>query len=408
MWGELAFVLKTTKYEGGTMNWQRGLNRLAIGTVVTVLMLAAIPVAAASTASVVSGVVFYEAEEGEANDLAVSVTDQGDIRFGETSLEPKAGPGCHKTMYPHVVLCDGAGTVLLSVDVKDGSDSVWLVQDVGVPNVHSIHIPASVALGDGDDTFSGIPELRSTVVAGAGDDFADFASTALGGPGFDRIRGTPANDNLNGGSGADFIEGSCGNDQIDGEAGADELHGELAYGALCPKDALNRDSLRGGNGNDSLDGGVGENRLVGGRGADVFWGAGQDWVVYADRTVGVRVSLDGFANDGEDLNRDGIGEERDNVKPSIELVIGGRGADSFVGNSSGNGFFAGPGNDHAYGQGGPDGLYGDSGSDHLYGNAGNDGLFGGAGNDYLFGGLGYDRCSGGSGTNSLSSCEDTF
>ena len=55
-------------------------------------------------------------------------------------------------------------------------------------------------------------------------------------------------------------------------------------------------------------------------------GAGRDTVSYAGRTVAVRVSLDGLANDGSPAFR-----EADNVGPlrDVEHVIGGRGNDAF-------------------------------------------------------------------------------
>lgn len=88
------------------------------------------------------------------------------------------------------------------------------------------------------------------------------------------------------------------------------------------------------------------------------------------------------------------------------LSVGLTGFDLYLGNSSGNSFDAGKGNDFIVGDSGDDTLSGGVGSDYLIGGSGNDYLYGeslfGGGvvgdNDYLEGGAGNDFLVGGGGS----------
>jgi Ca2+-binding RTX toxin-like protein len=146
------------------------------------------------------------------------------------------------------------------------------------------------------------------------------------------------------------------------------------------------DSLRGAAGNDLLNGGDGNDALSGGPGADVFnGGGGIDTAIYEERTAGLRISLDGVANDGQL-------DEHDNVKPDVENVVGGRGNDAIVGSEASN---------RLDGRGGNDSIGGGAGNDQLLGAGGNDLLNGGAGNDRLDGGEGTDALNGSDGNDGL-------
>jgi Ca2+-binding RTX toxin-like protein len=83
----------------------------------------------------------------------------------------------------------------------------------------------------------------------------------------------------------------------------------------------------------------------------------------------VIVDLDGIADDGE-------ANERDNVAPDVEDVIGGLGSDTLIGSSAAN---------RLLGYGGDDRLIGLDGTDELSGGTGADTLLGGLGNDALDG-----------------------
>jgi diguanylate cyclase (GGDEF)-like protein len=110
------------------------------------------------------------------------------------------------------------------------------------------------------------------------------------------------------------------------------------------------DALYGSGGKDSLDGGDGNDTLGGGFGGDsIKGGPGNDTVTYSYFTFPVAVSLDGVANDG-------IQNDRSNVATDVENVIGGRGADTLVGNGFSNMLDGGPGRDVLRADGGDDSV----------------------------------------------------
>jgi Ca2+-binding RTX toxin-like protein len=215
-----------------------------------------------------------------------------------------------------------------------------------------------------------------------------------------------------------ILFGGAGTDSLLGGDGADQLRGEA-----------NNDTLRGGKGNDTLDGGDGNNSLLGddgndsmtaGLGSDNFdGGAGIDTVSYSTRTAGVKVSIDNVANDGQPLIvfPFPIHSEADNVRTTVENVIGGAGSDTITaqpglvsnrliglggndrldGGDGNDVLLGGDGDDQLIGRGGNDQLSGDNGNDLIFGGAGNDSITGGAGNDTISGGLGVDRMKGDSG-----------
>lgn len=154
-----------------------------------------------------------------------------------------------------------------------------------------------------------------------------------------------------------------------------------------------------GDGNDELtvtgiaatvNGGPGDDRISfpnhrltvdGGPGAD-FMRARDGGVTYADRTVGVSVSPDGVANDGEP-------GEGDDVGPTFDRIEGGSGDDEL------HAIDAPEFRTWIYGSSGNDRLFGGPGADELIGAGGDDSLLGAAGRDELDGGLGGDLLRGG-------------
>jgi Ca2+-binding RTX toxin-like protein len=171
-----------------------------------------------------------------------------------------------------------------------------------------------------------------------------------------------------------FLYGQAGNDVLEGAARA-------APGWLA-----------GGPGDDTLRAGPGGDELFGGPGADVMASpfGGQSYAVYSNRARGVRVDLNGLADDG-------YPDERDNVGVDVRQVSGGHGADVLVGNSRRQLFYGGEGDDVIRGLGGDDLLNGYLGDDLLVGGSGADLLEGGLGNDRLAGGQGPDRLEGAGG-----------
>jgi Ca2+-binding RTX toxin-like protein len=181
-----------------------------------------------------------------------------------------------------------------------------------------------------------------------------------------------------GGDGPDILTGFSDSASLYGEGGNDRLVGEGSGGQ----------ALYGGPGADSLDGGRGGfDDLDGGPGPDVLAGGPgiADTVSYWDRSVRVKISLDGRANDG-------AAGEGDWIKADIEGAYGSQGPTTFLGNAGPNYF---------EGRAGPDVVRAGAGQDEVFGGAGRDVVWGGAGGDYLSGDSGADLLLGGPGRDGL-------
>ena len=228
-----------------------------------------------------------------------------------------------------------------------------------------------------------------------------------------QANGEAGNDSLRGGAAADTLNGGDGNDSLVGGAGGDTLNGgaELATGAgdtvdygsslaavsvslngaaddgvidvddVTPGNQSEGDNvsnveviegsshadiltggttnvtLVGNNGNDDLNGGTGDDTLKGLGGADDFdGGAGIDTVSYGNESEDVIVDLDNVADDGP-------AGELDNVRDSIETVIGGIGDDLLTGAAGAQTLNGGGGNDTINGDVGSDVIQGGTGTD---------------------------------------------
>ena len=157
------------------------------------------------------------------------------------ALPLTAGSGCLQVSATEVT-CFANGPRIVTADLGDGDDR--LGHGFGVVN------GSFIRGGDGNDTIDG----------------ADQADSLDGGPGDDRIQGASGDDVLNGGPGDDVF-----------------LTNHLETG------------------NDVKNGGDGNDRIIASRdpGNDVYTGgAGVDLLDFSDAGGGVRVSLDGVADDG--------------------------------------------------------------------------------------------------------------
>jgi spore coat protein A, manganese oxidase len=241
----------------------------------------------------------------------------------------------------------------------------------------------------GAPLWPGATSGNDSVIGTSGDD------VIYAGDGADTIRGLGGNDAICGGRGNDKLDGGLGNDYLDGGAGATDTANTLDYTPAAgpvtvdlqggrttsEKDGMdtlvNRfrevdgsryadkifggpagerfdagrgaDTLAGGGGNDTINGDGGTDRLDGGPGADLIGGGPEiDTATYATRTSAVVVDIDGVADDG-------AAGEGDNVKPDVENLTGGAGADSLTGNAStDNVLNGGKGADALRGLGGAD------------------------------------------------------
>lgn len=316
---------------------------------------------------------------------------------------------------------------------ESGGDVYFELSGDTVADLVAKHVEAlTLALSAGNDSFSGRGgTLTATHLAGSTltslapasvaftVDGGDGDDSLLGGDGDDRLTGGAGNDTLKSHSapdGADELVGGAGTDKVDygtrtaaiaavadgvtssgsgaamqgaaateGDviaADVEDLVGGSGDDYLVGNDLPNRltgnagnDWLSGGPGGDcsvdldALDGGAGDDRFLQGAAADcadvMTGGAGTDRVDYQQRSTALTLTSEGAGNDGE-------AGEADNVKPDIEVVLGGSGDDTITGSGVADELHGGPGNDVLSGGAGNDVLIGDSGNDVLNGDAGND------------------------------------
>ena len=162
---------------------------------------------------------------------------------------------------------------------------------------------------------------------------------------------------------------------LDGGAGDDVLRGGVADTLL--RDGPGDDRVSDEGGGNLFETGAGSDSFVGGPGddtfvetddvaADAYYGQGGiDLVTYVARDDGVRLSLDGLANDG-------AAGEGDNLL-DVEVLVGTAGDDTIHGSDA---------DESIDGVAGADLLIGHGGNDILFGGQGTR-AYGGAGNDYL-------------------------
>lgn len=159
---------------------------------------------------------------------------------------------------------------------------------------------------------------------------------------------------------------------------------ECNYGTPVPVTINARagdDYLSGGSAADRIDGGPGDDTFADNFGADVLiGGTGNDIATFFNRGADLTITLDGRANDGQDL---GGKPEAMNVGRDIERVTGGQGNDRIVGNAADNVLDGFTGDDTVTGGGGADQLLGNYGDDYL---DARDSVV-----DRVGGGPGYDR-----------------
>ena len=177
--------------------------------------------------------------------------------------------------------------------------------------------------GSGDDSLTG----------GPGNVFGD-GQILIGGEGGDFISGGGGTDTLQGGPGGDVLDGKGSNDTLEGGDGADTLRGDTGD-----------DTLRGGADFDTYTGGPGNDRLENSADPDGFAGGdGFDTVDYTGSTsfdprlglLGVVVTIDDVANDGNGEIDDGFFDPGpiDNVQSDIEAVVGTAGTDQLNGGTA--------------------------------------------------------------------------
>ncbi|WP_445150784.1 hypothetical protein [Baekduia sp. Peel2402] len=232
---------------------------------------------------------------------------------------------------------------------------------------------ATVALGDGDDSFAHSGALSVNAVVDGGD-------------GADWLRGDDGNDELHGGPGKDKLEGFKGDDVLDGGEGDDELYG-----------GLDRDTIQGGGGNDIITPDYHTDFM-----ADVVdGGPGIDTIEsdYSGSSLEVQkpisFTMGGGADDGRPGENDDLRSiERLKLSQSPTLYVGSDGDDYLkVAQATNAGDIRGGlGNDDLNGADGAEKLDGGPGDDHLDGGFGDDVITGGPGKDNISGDLKAGDC----------------
>jgi Ca2+-binding RTX toxin-like protein len=249
-----------------------------------------------------------------------------------------------------------------------GANVNWLIGSANADRLTGNSASNTLDGTNGDDVLDGRAGPDS-LLGGNGADTADYSrrttgiTATVGGTGGDASDGTGDAllvENITGGRGNDTLVGDGGPNVLDADRGNDTLTGGGA-----------NDRLLGRAGADTLDGGLGADDLDGGPDTDT--------ADYSTRTVAVTASLDGQANDGN--ADDGPTGARDNVRATVENLVGGADSDLLVGSAVGNNLHGGPGNDQLRGLGGNDYLYGGDGDDTLTGGANADFLYGDTGTD---------------------------
>ena len=105
--------------------------------------------------------------------------------------------------------------------------------------------------------------------------------------------------------------------------------------------------------------------------------------------------------DLDNINDDGRLNEQDNVRSSVERVIGGSGNDVLIGSAIANTLEGRAGIDSIFGRAGNDTILGGADGDFLFGELGDDDISGQSGGDDLFGGNGEDTLRGDGGDDVL-------
>lgn len=262
------------------------------------------------------GQFLFEAAPGVANRLRVQQGSRHAFIVRETA-EPLIARGECRRVDRHTARCVVPSDVDLSFRLGDGPDRARTTGANGRGNVLYTY-------GEqGNDVLRGRNEL--------------------GGPGHDRLIGTPQFDDLVGGRGHDVLHGRASFDDLaDGESDRNAA-------------------------------------------ADVFdGGAGPDAISYEQRDQGLTIDLR--------RNTVGFGRTADRIA-DVERAIGTRGPDVLIGDRGENSLNGFAGDDRLYGRAGDDGVSGGDGDDRVFGGVGADRLLGdseGVGADLLVGGPGPD------------------
>ena len=301
--------------------------RTLLPALAALLLLPAAASAATVTADIevrgglAQGPVKFKAAPDEANELTISRTDNGRLRFHDDANPVDARGDCEQV--------DGRTAVC-----PTGEDIV------------------KVRLGDrGDEATTSDPQGNLAIFAGAG---------------FDVLRGSNGPDLLNGQAGGDVLRGGRSEDDLNGGPGEDAVFGGSDDDALIDGETdaqAATDVYRGGAHRQSASPGDGDSVVYAkrDRGLEIDFSANQVSAgPEGDDLVGVEGALGGS---GDDRLVGDAGKNPLDGGPGDDIVRGGGGKDIPSG---------GPGDDDVRGEGGRDVVWGLGGTDSLSGGSGDD------------------------------------
>ena len=263
---------------------------------------------------------------------------------------------------------------------KQDSNGVWTQTGATADDYQRVQVDRDVdGTIDETDYFKNIERLGIT--GGSGDDTitgGDDNNALYGGAGNDRLFGGDGDDTLYGGDDDDYLRGFAGDDVLDGGAGNNWA--QFYYRSATINLTLDATDTTRWKQN-----------------ADGTWASGTG-AGYEYQRFAADISA---AGDGTDIETDYF----KNIDGFIitagdgnDVLTGGAGDDSFVGNDGDDTLYGGAGDDWFRGEDGDDTLYGGADNDQLIGRDGNDTIYGGDGNDRLYGDDGDDILDGGAGT----------
>jgi hypothetical protein len=350
----------------------RGRTRRAVLSAVLPAAIAAVALPATADAATVqltnagtNGVVGYNAEPGETNNVRVSFTNAA-IVIEDTAPIRSLDFRCFVNTNGDAV-CPGSADSI-GVSMGDRNDTI---------QYKAPHLGFVVG-GDGADIiFAGLRQAgfgrqiepaiyrgKDSVIRGETPDFArDTVTYALASS---RVEV----DTSDQGDASTNDDGRPGVDREQIERDIEVVEGSNFGDLLVGSDR--GEVFRGLNGNDVIAGNGGDDFFDEGsapNGADQLGGGpgAGDRISYGTRTTGVNVSLDSVRNDGAT-------GEQDNVGGSVEHIWGSNFRDVLTGNGQ-------PNTIEAFG--GPDTIDGLGGNDTLAAGASNNGVVGGTGNDVI-------------------------
>jgi len=175
----------------------------------------------AATIRILGNGIFYDAKNGEKNDVLVAGLNFPDNPFGEGFL-----------------IIDSQEIVITTTDTRcrtQGNQAMCTIS----PNF------VKVFLGDQNDSLASSAGVRLIVNGGTG------ADTIIGDNANDDLDGDLGSDTIDGRGGADTVRGGLGGDTLTGGAGVDEIIGSTGVDTINAQDGT-VDTIRCGGGKDIL------------------------------------------------------------------------------------------------------------------------------------------------------------